>query len=109
MLKNFIISLLLVVSICTSVASGIFYHRLVEVRQQLNTVRVEYAAAQDKQSELRDIVRGTNEVLSESFNTLSGVRKQITAIRESYEKMENLLYNTGNNDSVDNNTTNLQN
>lgn len=91
MLKNFIISFLLVISICASIASGFFYYRLVKTRQQLESIRVEYAAAQDKQSELRDIVRGTNEVLSESFNTLSGIRSQIAAIRSSYEAMENIL------------------
>ena len=91
MLKNFIISFLLVISICASIASGVFYYRLVKTRQQLESIRVEYAAAQDKQSELRDIVRGTNEVLSESFNTLSGIRSQIAAIRSSYEAMENIL------------------
>ena len=106
MFKNFIISFLLGITISVSIACGIFYHRLVETRQQLESVRMEYAAVENQQRELREIIRGTDKILCESFDTLSGIRSQIAAIRESYEQMENLLYSTGDNNVIDNSNTN---
>jgi hypothetical protein len=91
MFKNFIISFLLVVSIGTSIACGIFYHRLVKTRQQLDAIRVELKLATNRQSELAEILRRDGEILRESSNTISGIRSQIAVIRESYEAMENIL------------------
>lgn len=106
MFKNFIISFLLVVSICVSIACGVFHYRLEQTRHELESIRVEYERAQDQQRELREIVRGTDEVLNKSFNTLSGIRSQIEVIRASYQKMENMLYGSGDGNSDDNNDTN---
>ncbi len=87
-----ILSTLLFVSL---VSNAIFYHRLERTRQQLDSVRMELSAATDRQSELAEILKRDGEILSKSSNTIRGIREQITAIRENYEKMENIL--SGNN------------
>ena len=84
--------------------------RLDESRQQLESVRTELAAANDRQSELTstiakcgDIITRDGEILRESATTIQGIRSQIRVIRESYEEMEKLLYNSRNNINSDNN------
>lgn len=67
-------------------------HRLGQTRRQLDNVRMELTAAQDRQYELATILRRDSEILSESSTTIAGVRSQIRVIRESYEEMETILY-----------------
>lgn len=74
-------------------------YRLEQTRRQLDAIRVEYAAATSRQSELAEILRRDGEILCESSTTINGIRSQITVIRDSYEKMENIL--AGNNHSGD--------
>jgi len=88
------------------IGGAILQSRLERTRQQLDAVRMELSAATNRQSELADILRRDGEILRESSTTISGIRSQIAAIRESYMAMENLLYNTGSNDFTDNNITN---
>lgn len=68
-------------------------YRLEQTRRQLDAIRVEYAAATSRQSELAEILRRDGEILSESSTTISGIRSQIAAIRESYEAMESIIAN----------------
>lgn len=98
-MHKIIISILLVVSISTSIACGIFHHRLVETRFKLDSTRMELSAATSRQSELTEILRRDGEILRESSTTISGIRSQIAVIRESYEDMERIL--AGNNHSGD--------
>lgn len=99
MLKNFIISFLIVIDIITAAFCFRLHYRLEQSRQQLEHYRAELNAAKDQQQRIREIVRGTDEILSESLDTVAGIRSQIKIIRESYEKMENLLYGIGSNDA----------
>lgn len=71
---------------------GIQTNRLESTRQQLEHYRIEFTAAQNRQYELADIVRRDGEILSESANTISDIRKQISEIRKSYEDMYRILY-----------------
>jgi len=99
MLKNFIISFLIVTNIITAAFCFRLHYRLEQSRQLIEHYRTELNAAEDRQQRIREIVRGTDEILSESLNTVAGIRSQIAVIRESYEKMENLLYGIGSNDT----------
>jgi hypothetical protein len=82
-------------------------YRLGKTRQQYNDVRTELEAARNQQQEIADIIRGTDEILGESFTTVEGIRSQVRVIRESYEKMEKLLsHNSTTNYSVNNNSDN---
>lgn len=88
-----IIHILMLTIILISISAfGATYYRLVETRRQLDNVRVELTAAQNRQYELATILRRDSEILSESSSTVAGIRSQIRVIRESYEEMENLLY-----------------
>lgn len=86
-----ILGTLLVVSLIWGVAVS---YRLVETRRQLDNVRVELTAAQNRQYELATILRRDAEVLDESSTTIAGIRSQIRVIRESYEEMENIIYSS---------------
>lgn len=80
-------------------------YRLEQTRRQLDAIRVEYAAATSRQSELAEILRRDGEILCESSTTINGIRSQIAAIRESYEAMEKLLLSSSTN-SLHNNSNN---
>ena len=99
MFKNYIIGFLIVVNLITAAFCVRFHYRLVETRQQLESVRMELSAATERQSEIAEILRRDGEIFRESSATIAGIRSQITVIRDSYEKMENIL--AGNNHSGD--------
>lgn len=96
-----IIFTLLFVSIVLLSGFGIRSYQLGITRQQLDYYRTELESAQNRQQQLtstidecfRDVTR-TGEILSQSVNTISDIRKQISEIRENYEIMEDrmLLY-----------------
>lgn len=88
---KFIIAILTILLFIALAGFDIQTHRLASTRFELESVRTELESAEDKQSRIRDIVRGTDEILSESFYTIEGIRSQIRTIRESYEEMEALL------------------
>ena len=99
MFNKIIFSVLIITNIITAAFCFRLNYRLGKTRQQLEHYRVELSAATDRQSELAEILRRDGEILRESSTTISGIRSQIAVIRESYEKMESLLYNTGSNNS----------
>lgn len=108
-LKKILYSLFAVYFIISIIGGAILQSRLERTRRELDAVRMELSAATNRQSELAEILRRDGEILRESSTTISGIRSQIAAIRESYMAMESLLYNTGSNDFTDNNITNIQN
>lgn len=80
------------------IGGAILQSRLERTRQQLDFIRAELEHAQDRQREAyntidecyRDVERAS-EILSESVNTVQGIRSQIFEIRKNYETMENRL------------------
>lgn len=90
---RFVIFALLFISIVLLFGLGFQTSRLEQTRYELESVRMELSAATNRQSELAEVLRRDSEILSESFDTISGIRSQIAAIRESYEKMENIIAN----------------
>lgn len=92
--KEIIISGLSVLLALFVIYSSILHNRLVETRYELESVRQEFARAADQQQRIGEIVRGTAEILNESFVTVKGLREQIAIIRSSYEEMEKLLYSS---------------
>lgn len=90
--KKIIYTLFLVYFIVSITCGAILSYRLGQTRRQLDNVRVELTAAQNRQYELATILRRDSEILSESSTTIAGIRSQIRVIRESYEEMEKLLY-----------------
>lgn len=90
----YILGILLFISIAVS---GFLYYRLGRLRHELDSIRAELKTASDRQSEARGIVERTGEILSQSIDSISGLRKQISDIREKYEALENLLRGTSSN------------
>ena len=90
--------ILLLLFIGTSAGLSIQSNRLASTRQELEISRIELAAATDRQQDAintidecyRNVAR-TGEILGESVNTIQGVRRQVSEIRENYEAMENRL------------------
>ena len=98
--KENIVEMQKVINICfvayfmlSIICGAVLYNRLEQTRHELESVRMELSAATDRQSELAEILRRDGEILCESSTTISGIRSQIAAIRESYEAMENIICN----------------
>ena len=99
LLKKILYFIAAIYFIISIVGGAILSSRLASTRQQLDYFRAEFEHAQDRQQEAYDTIdecyrtveRGS-EVLSESVNTIQGIRKQISEIRENYELMENRMH-----------------
>lgn len=90
--------ILLLLLICVSTGYCIQSYQLGITRRQLDYYRTEFESAQNRQQEAfdtidecyRDVERA-GEVLNQSVNTISDIRKQISEIRENYEVMESRM------------------
>lgn len=70
--------------------------RLERNRRELEHIRTEYECARDREQYIKDTVDGyigrTSEILSQSVNTVSELRKQLREVRVNYEEMENFIH-----------------
>lgn len=102
-------TLLAVFGICGWVRYGVSIRHLEQSRHELESIRTELESAQDRERDIEASVERTGEILSESINTIQDLRNTLSVIRTEYEKMANLLRDSGrnsnNNDSDDNNTS----
>jgi len=85
---------------CTS--HVVQYDRLDSYREEYNDLRTQYESLKTREQQLNDTIAGcresverTNEILSESANTIGELRNQIIYVRKCYEEMENLLFRSG--------------
>lgn len=90
--------ILLLLLICVSTGYCIQSYRLEIVRSKFEYYRAEFENAQSRQQEAFDTidecyrnVERAGEILNQSVNTISDVRKQISEIRENYDAMENRM------------------
>jgi len=96
-----IIRIIAILYFVASVICGAYlYSRLASYRQQLVYYRTELDAASDRQSEVREVVERTGEVLSKTANSVAELRVQLQEVEDSYNYMWELLHN--NNNCVDN-------
>lgn len=84
----YILSFLLTASI---VCNAIFSYRLGETRRQLEHARMELERHENNYRVIADGLTRTSEVLSQSATTVRDLRKQISAIRENYIQMQNII------------------
>ena len=99
LLKKILYFIAAIYFIISIVGGAILSSRLASTRQQLEYFRAEFEYAQDRQQEAydtidecyRNVERGS-EILGQSVNTVQGIRKQISEIRENYELMENRMH-----------------
>ena len=91
-IKEMLIGACATVILVLAASTTIIYDRLECTRQELADVRIELAAAQSRQSDIREVVERARTTLSQSVNTVADIRRQMSEIRQSYEEMEKLLY-----------------
>lgn len=58
--------------------------------------RIELDSAQNRESEIGDCISRTSVILSETSNTVEGLREKLKAVEDSYNYMWELLYNDNN-------------
>lgn len=112
-IRNFIELIMLLLLICASSGLGIQSYQLAIIRQELEYYRTELESATDRQQDAlntidecyRNVTR-TGEILSESVDTIQGIRRQVSEIRKSYEDMENRLLQFYDNKCIIDNSTN---
>lgn len=78
--------------------SGVQTYRLHAYMEQCEQYRTELAAAADRQSEVRDVVGRTGEILRSTANTVAELRIQLQEVENSYTHLWELV-------SIDNNCT----
>lgn len=98
-LKKILYSLFAVYFLVSIIGGAVLSCRLAVTRQQLDYFRAELENAQDRQREAYDTidecyrnVERASEILGQSVDTVQGIRKQISEIRENYELMENRMH-----------------
>lgn len=75
---------------------GVQTYRLHTYMEQCEHYRIELEAASNRQSEIRDVVGRTGEVLSSTANTVAEIRNQLQAVESSYNYLWELVSNDDN-------------
>ena len=95
---NTTVFILLVLLFGAITGLGIQEHRLEIARRQLEYYRVELESAENREQQLANTIdkcwestERSNQILSESANTIQDIRRQLREIRENYQNMESLL------------------
>lgn len=76
--------------------SGVQTYRLHAYMEQCEQYRTELAAAADRQSEVRDVVGRTGEILRQTANTVAELRVQLQEVENSYTYLWELVSNDNN-------------
>ena len=82
---NCIVLVFLLLSICAATVQS---YRLERYRRELKQLRTELECARDRTSDIRNSLRRTNEILSESVGTVAELRKQLKEVRAAFEDLE---------------------
>lgn len=95
------------------ICGAVFYSGLVKARSELEYYRTELSNAQNRERQLANTIDEcwqssirTGEILSESVDTISGIREQIRQIKENYTIMEDRLLQFYDNYNIDNDCIN---
>ena len=96
--ENKIISICAVVVIALLLAlTSIQTYRLECSMERCEQYRIELDSAQNRESEIGDCISRTSVILSETSNTVEGLREKLKAVEDSYNYMWQLLYNDNGN------------
>lgn len=98
MVKKIVYYCFAVYFVLSIIGGAMLQSRLGQARQQLEYYRAELSAAENREQQLTDTVdkcwestERTNQILSQSANTIQDIRRQLQEVRENYENMESLL------------------
>lgn len=107
-INDIIVFILLVFLVGSFAGFGIQSYRLDRARSELEYYRTELSNAQNRERQLANTIDEcwqssirTGEILSESVNTISGIREQIRQIKENYTIMEDRLLQFYDNYNID--------
>jgi septal ring factor EnvC (AmiA/AmiB activator) len=80
------------------IGGAVLQSRLGQARQLAEYYRIELESAENREQQLADTVdkcwestERTNQILSQSADTIQDIRRQLQEVRENYENMENML------------------
>lgn len=76
-------------------------HRLERSMERCEQYRTEFELAQNREYEIGECISRTSTILSETSNTVEGLREKLEAVEDSYNYMWELLHNDTS--SVENN------
>lgn len=71
-------------------------YRLERSMERCEQYRTELVSAQSRESEIGECISRTSVILSETSNTVEGLRKKLEAVEDSYNHMWELLSNDNN-------------
>lgn len=77
--------------------SGVQTYRLHTYMEQCEHYRTELEAAANRQSEVRDVVGRTGEILSQTANSVAELRIQLQEVENSYNYLWELVSNDNSN------------
>lgn len=89
--KTLLIGFVAITILSLSVLSYVQTKRVGLYRDRCEYYRVQLTDATNREQQLVDSVRRTNEILSETSNTVGDLREKLKAVRQEYENMEKLL------------------
>lgn len=96
--KTFCICFVIIYFVLSLIGGAILQSRLGQARQQLEYYRTELESATNREQQLADTIdkcwgstERTNQILSQSADTVQDIRRQLREVRENYQNMESLL------------------
>ena len=89
-----------VISVCAAVVIAFLLSlsvvqtiRLERSMERCEQYRVELVSAQNRESEIGECISRTSVILSETSNTVEGLREKLKTVEDSYNYMWKLLHN----------------
>lgn len=89
-----------IISVCAAIVitfllafSVIQSIRLERSMERCEQYRIELVSAQSRESEIGECISRTSTILSETSNTVEGLREKLEAVEDSYNYMWELLHN----------------
>lgn len=87
-----VITFLLAFSVVQSV-------RLERSMERCEQYRIEFVSAQSRESEIGECISRTSVILSETSNTVEGLREKLEAVEDSYNYMWRIIFDNDNSDN----------
>ncbi len=89
-----------IISVCAAVVIAFLLSltiiqtiRLGYSMERCEQYRVEFVSAQNRESEIGECISRTSAILSETSDTVEGLREKLKAVEDSYNYMWQLLHN----------------
>lgn len=95
-----------IISVCAAIVitfllafSIIQTRRLERSMERCEQYRIELVSAQNRESEIGECISRTSVILSETSNTVEGLREKLEAVENSYNYMWRIIFDNDNSDN----------